>query len=616
MVFLKFFLLFTFLSFPLLATEEVLTGHLIGSGQYLETENGNTYPLKHSDLAKELMEISGKKVRMLCELYEDSCEPKRYEIAPFRTETNLPKWTVKQIPKYVFKNLTAFNPTVTPDGHILFWTVLMEQMGQSTQKIWYSELDEHGFWRPGKLFAAPLNNKAPSAVIAAMPGGNELFVFGSYGDQNIYNDLKKKLELEKRELLRTSSSPQEFDQKYALLKEEYKKNIEKIQNRVPLYKSAKEGRGWSFPKAINFPEFYNLYRSEENPMLQVFGGSSLSSSGRVLIYSAQHKDNLGKLDLYVSMIDGNGTFPLGVNLGKTINTANEEMAPFLASDDRTLYFSSNGHNGLSIYVSQRVGNSWTEWSTPKEISKNLKGVNFFSIPASGNWAYVSKQGSLLMTYLPREVQPDPVILVKGKVTDNKGKPISAAINFESLTTKEKKGATISDPNTGTYSIVLPYGDNYGIYGQADGHIPAHKHKDLRELGGQYKEVEVDLVLPKLEVGEEYIINNLFFDFNKSEIKKESEPELDRLGDILIKNPSISVLIEGHTDNIGRNEDNLKLSLDRASAVADYLNSKHKVDKTRLKVAGHGEEFPLVENDSADNRAKNRRVVFKIIKKSK
>ncbi len=220
-----------------------------------------------------------------------------------------------------------------------------------------------------------------------------------------------------------------------------------------------------------------------------------------------------------------------------------------------------------------------------------------------------------MTYLPREVQPNPVILVKGKVINNKGEAVSAEINFESLTTKEKKGTTVSDPQTGTFSLVLPYGDNYGFYAQAEGHIPAHENADLRDKEKLYKEVEVKLVLPKLEVGEEYIIN-LFFESNRSEIKKESEPELDRLGQILIKNPDISVLIEGHTDNIGRNEDNLKLSLDRAGAVAEYLITRHNIAKARLKVAGHGEEVPLVGNDTPENRAKNRRVVFKIIKKTK
>lgn len=614
---MKIFCLFT-LSLCLLQTslyskESLLVGNLLGSGQYLETEN-STYTLKHSELAKELMDLTGKKVRMLCDLDEDNCLPIRYEVAPFSTDKNLNKWTLKPIPKYVYRSLTSFNPTVTPDGNVLFWTVLIESGSTSTQKIWYSEMDKYGLWKKGIQMEAPLNNKAPSAVIAAMPGGNELFVFGTYGENEIFQELRKKMEQEKMELLKNSKSPRDFEVRYSELKESYRKEIDKLQNKVPLYKSYKQDKGWSSPEPIQFPDFYNLYRSDDNSNLQVFGGSSLSSSGRVLIYSAKHKDSLGKLDLYVSMMDETGSFPLGKNLGKVINTEHEEMAPFLASDDRTLYFSSNGHGGLSVYFTQRQGDGWNNWSPPQEISKNLKGVNFFSIPASGNWAFISRQGNLYMTYLPQEVKPQPVILVKGRVINSKGEPVSADITYESLTTKEKKGTTVSDPKTGTFSLVLPFGENYGFYAQKENHIPVNKNADLRNVDNSYKEVEVEIILPKIEAGQEIVINNLFFESNKADIKKESEAELDRLAKIMLTNPDIQVLIEGHTDNLGGTENNMVLSQARANAVALYLTQNHGIDSNRLKTIGMGETAPLFPNDSMDNRAKNRRVVFKILRK--
>ncbi len=606
---------FFLLSGEYLVSKEILvTGNLIGSGQYLETETGATYTLKHSDLAKELIDITGKKVRMLCDIQEDTCTPLRYEVAPFFTDKNLSKWTLKPIPKYVYRSLTSFNPTVTPDGNVLFWTVLIENGSNSTQKIWYSEMDQHGLWKKGTQMDAPLNNKAPSAVIGAMPGGNELFVFGTYGDQEIFNEIRRKMEAEKIELLKNSKTPREFEVKYSELKEAYRRDIDKLQNKVPLYKSYKQDRGWSSPEPINFPDFYNLYRSEENGNLQVFGGSSLSSSGRVLIYSSKHKDSVGKLDLYVSLMNETGSFPLGINLGRIINTEHEEMAPFLASDDRTLYFSSNGHNGLSVYVTQRLGEGWTNWTPPQEISKNLKGVNFFSIPASGNWAFISRQGHLYMTYLPQEIKPQPVILVKGRVINNKGEPISADITYESLTTKEKKGTTVSDPKTGAFSIVLPFGENYGFYAQKADHIPVNKHADLRNVDNTYKEVEVEIVLPKIEAGQEIVINNLFFESNKADIKKDSEAELDRLAKTMQVNPDIQVLIEGHTDNLGGYDNNMVLSQARADAVAQYLIQNHSIEPSRLKANGVGETIPLYPNDSIENRSKNRRVVFKILKK--
>ncbi len=606
------YVLLAFFHISLIAKESVIIGNIIGAGSYIETDD-NTYPFKHTELQKELSELTGKKIRMLCIFEEDACVPQRYEIAPFASEKNLAKWTIKKIPKYVYRGLTAFNPSVTPEGNILFWTVLVhEQSGSSTQKIWFSEMDAHGFWKKGVQMDPPLNNKAPAAIISALPGGNELFVFGSHADQETFDEIRKQIDAEKAEIIKTSKNAREVEGRYAAVRERYRREMEKIQNKVPLYKSFKQGNGWSIPQRIQFPDFYNLYRSEDNANLQIFGGSTLSSSGKTLIYSAKHKDSVGRLDLYVSNIT-DGIFPLGTNLGKVINTEQEEMAPFLASDDRTLYFSSNGHNGLSIYYTQRVGDSWTEWGAPQETSKNLKGVNFFSIPAAGNWAYASKEGHLLMTYLPSEAKPNPVIIVKGKIVTDKGLPLGAEVFYESLTTKENKGSTISDPNTGKFSIVLPYGDNYGFHAKKEGYLPIHKNKDLRESEKLYQEVEVDMVLPKIEKGGEITINNLFFESNRSEIKKESEPELDRLGEIMKANKNLEVGIEGHTDNVGKSADNIALSLARANAVADYIVKKFSIEPHRLKVEGKGEEAPLTENNTADARAKNRRVVFRILK---
>ena len=101
---------------------------------------------------------------------------------------------------------------------------------------------------------------------------------------------------------------------------------------------------------------------------------------------------------------------------------------------------------------------------------------------------------------------------------------------------------------------------------------------------------------------------------KADIKKESEAELDRLAKIMQSNPDIQVMIEGHTDNLGGTDNNLVLSQARANAVALYLIQNHGIDASRLKPVGLGETTPLYPNDSFENRAKNRRVVFKILRK--
>jgi len=130
----------------------------------------------------------------------------------------------------------------------------------------------------------------------------------------------------------------------------------------------------------------------------------------------------------------------------------------------------------------------------------------------------------------------------------------------------------------------------------------------------YKEVEVEIVLPKIEAGQEIVINNLFFESNKADIKKDSEAELDRLAKTMQVNPDIQVLIEGHTDNLGGYDNNMVLSQARADAVAQYLIQNHNIEPSRLKANGVGETIPLYPNDSTENRSRNRRVVFKILKK--
>ncbi|MDF3818963.1 OmpA family protein [Leptospira sp. 96542] len=589
----------------------VLEGELLNTGHLLKTEK-LVYRVVSSGLQEELAYLAGKKVRMLCELTGESCTPLRYEIEPFELN-KAPDWSLKKIPRYVTGGLFSFNPQCTPDGKVLFWTALVKEGGRTTQKIWASKRDQFGFWQPGEQLPTPLNNRLPSAVISALPGGNQLFVFGNFGEEEMLENLKREMTLKSQVASRDAQTPKEFHYVLAKLEAEYKERSEKIQNRAPLYKSHKTETGWSIPTPINFPSFYNWYRKADNPNQQVFGGSALASSGRTLIYSAQQKRNYGKLDLYVSLQNDSGTYEEGINLGSTINTGEEEMAPFLAPDDKTLYFSSSGRReGISIFVTRRLNDTWNLWSEPQELSANLRGVNFFSIPASGNWAYVSRDGELYMAAIPQSFQPEPVVVIKGKVVDEDGKPLSASVLYESLTKKKSLGSSVSDPNTGEFSIILPYDENYGFYGEKEGYLPASQNLNLVGKDKEGKEKLVVIVLPKLKKGNEIVMNNLFFAFRSAELTKESEPELDRLAQVLKKSANLKILIEGHTDNVGSQKANRNLSLERANSVAIYLKSKHKIEPERVVTTGFGSKKPIAENQTEEGRAQNRRVVFKIV----
>ncbi|EMJ93576.1 OmpA family protein [Leptospira kirschneri str. JB] len=594
---------------------KLLTGKILQFGKLLNSENAYV-PIESNEITSELSLLNDKTVRILCSMKGSTCNPIRYEIYPFLDSKEIKPWTIKKIPDYVNHNIFAFNPTVSPDGKYLFWTAYVKRGKSGTQKIWYSKLDEKGLWEDGKEMSAPLNNEMPSAVISALPGGNELFVFGTFGEKELLDELSKNFETKADLAARSFKNSNEYRKKIEELRAEYDEKTKQISSRVPLYKSFREKDSWSKPSILKFPDFYNLYRKRNDSSQEIFGGSTLSSSGRILIYSSQHKDSKGRLDLYVSKMLNDGSFPLGTNLGEVINTTHEEMAPFLASDDRTLYFSSDGHKGLSIYMTKRIGEGWDQWTKPVEVSENLKGVNFFSIPANSDWAYISKDGRLFMAYLPKEMRPEKVVVVNGKVLDTDGNPLSADIHYESLKSHEKIGSAKSDPSNGNFSIILPFGENYGFYAQKKGYLPVSQNLNLSSKKKFFEKVEVILQLPPIRDRGSIQINNLFFESKSFQIAPESAPELDRLAEIVKENPDIEIQIEGHTDNVGKKKDNLILSEKRAAAVAEYLFQKHSISKARIQTKGFGDSVPLSKNDSEEARKKNRRVNFTILKKSK
>ena len=126
------------------------------------------------------------------------------------------------------------------------------------------------------------------------------------------------------------------------------------------------------------------------------------------------------------------------------------------------------------------------------------------------------------------------------------------------------------------------------------------------------EITVDLQLMPIESGAVIRLNNLFFDTNKFNIKKEAEKELNRVYELMIKYPKMQIEISGHTDNVGSDQENLTLSINRAKSVADYLYLKG-IQKDRIKYTGKGKTLPLADNNSEKGKAINRRIEMKVLK---
>ncbi len=382
----------------------------------------------------------------------------------------------------------------------------------------------------------------------------------------------------------------------------------------------RQSNGWSESESLNV-HFSNEADHSEG---------TLSADGKAILFAVKLKQNIfyreqaEEKDIYVTLQDRSGQWSEPINLGKNVNTPLNEAAPFLAADGRTLYFASEGwagYGGHDIFMTKRIGDGWTNWTVPVNLgsSINSKGFDaYYTIPASGKYAYMvgDKTGSraeLMRLKIPDQLKPDPVALIVGKTLNAKTKkPIEAAILFDDLATQKEVGEANSHPEDGSYKIVLPYGINYGLHASAKGFLSVNENMELQTVS-TYQEIQKDLYLVPIEVGESISLNNVFFQQGKPVLKSESFPELDRLWQILTDNPKMEIELGGHTDNVGSHTLLVKLSLDRVETVKKYLADKG-ISAKRISGRGFGPDQPREKNDTEEHKIKNRRVEFRITRK--
>ena len=208
-----------------------------------------------------------------------------------------------------------------------------------------------------------------------------------------------------------------------------------------------------------------------------------------------------------------------------------------------------------------------------------------------------------------------MVLLSGTLKDAKtGRvPPNARIVYESLPDGTELGVATPDPATGEYKIVLPYGRHYGIRPDVDGYVGKSLNMDLRKLSGGYLEVTGrHLTVEPIAVGTKVDLNNVFFEFGKAALSEESFPELTRIAELMKTRPTMQVEISGHTDNVGSEVSNERLSQGRAEAVRAYL-VQSGIAPPRIVAKGYGETRPVATNDTDEGRQQNRRVEFLILK---
>ena len=381
---------------------------------------------------------------------------------------------------------------------------------------------------------------------------------------------------------------------------------------------------------------------------------SLSADGQILYFASDRKGGIGKRDIWKSRRQKNGTWGTPENLGKTINTVDNDQCAFIHPDGETLYFCSEGWpgmGGIDLYFSRKDSSS--NWQTPQNIGYPIntsanEGTLVVSI--DGKTAYFASdikttetetEDGLPISSLRYELnnpaslnidiysfplyeaaRPNPVTYVKAKVVNARSKRgLKARAEIIDLSTGKVFAQTSTDED-GNFLLCLPSGRDYALHVSKEKYLFHSENFSLTDSANieQPFLMNIDLQpIPEESVatsdtkGKAITLKNVFFESGSAALKSTSESELNRLFKLLKDNENLKIQINGHTDNVGTPSDNQTLSENRAKAVYDYLIAK-KISANRLKFKGFGESEPIADNATVEGRRENRRTTFWVLGK--
>lgn len=504
---------------------------------------------------------------------------KKLTAAPVNVQTeNLGKSINTEFPEY--------SPVIAPDESFMIFTSRREETtggekdwnGQFFEDLYIAQYDKKkNSWKKVENMGSNINTPGHEASVSISHDGNKLFIYKA--DNETGN----------------------------------------------VYMSEREGKDWSVPRKI-----------KEISSKAWETHACLSPDEKTLFFVSDRKKGLGGRDIYICSKQGDGEWSKPKNMGPQINTQWDEESPFMLSDNKTLYFSSQGHEsmgGFDIFYS--VLGEDGNWSNPKNIGYPVNTADddlFYNPVGTGKEAYYSsvKAGGLgdKDIYKVKILETkDMYASFTGKVVDsitNEG--IETVINIIKADTKEIFASTVSNPKDGEYHFSLPIGNsfiveindmNYLSFSKQIKIAPdasnAKVHGVLKLKPAPVSAGKILLDDKEIVIGERVILDKIFFNTNEATITNESNKAITELYFFLFDNPSLKIEISGHTDNQGDEQHNLALSEARAKRIADTL-LHGGVDENRVVFKGYGSSLPIASNDTDEGRAANRRVEFKVIQK--
>ena len=488
-------------------------------------------------------------------------------------------------------------PIVSPDGKFLYFTreghpenirdktLKKDAPKELKQDIWISKLNLNGKWDAAVNMGSPINNSSNNAVATISADNRSIYVL------NLYLPNGKMV--------------------------------------TGLSKATNRGGKWDTPVQVKIKDFEALdFFNEKTNSFILQTEYSVSQDEKFLLMGLSRKGSHGDKDLYVSFRTSENSYSKPLNLGTMLNSAGNEGSPFLAADNKTLYFCSDGHPNYGetdIFMTKRLDDTWTNWSDPVNLGPTINSPEwdgFITIPASGEYAYYSStknslgSDDIFKIKLFPSIKPQVVVMYdfqfKDKVTNN---IISPKITFEALDKVKDSTSLVHwtvDEETLYNKSILGVGKKYEMTATLESYGDFKTVLDLTKET-KYKEIKVSHDMLPLVKGQKMVLQNLFFDQGKSVIKEESFEELEKVKKMMTENPSMEILLEGHTDNQGDMFKNIQLAEDRVNAVKEYLTKDGAILASRIAIKSWGPYKPVVRNSTEEARKKNRRVEFTITK---
>ena len=487
----------------------------------------------------------------------------------------------EQLNKTLDERFDELTPVFDPYSEMLYFTRSYhpQNIGGSSDPadIWRLDLGS-GLSRP---LADPLNNKGLTQLIGFAEKGQLMYLFQSH----------------------TSTS---------------------TETQISIAVARRRSSRWTQPEPIDIPYFWNKSKHQS---------AYVSPKGDVLLIAVESFGSHGNEDIYISHRDSDGKWSPLENLGNDLNTPYQERSPYLLPDQRSLVFATNGregHGSWDLYLSHRIDDSWTNWSTPENLGTTVnspgsetffsahlrdekKLIGYFVSTQSSEgyaniWTFEGEWNKDTDFFVPTkkvsvaESEPQPVLNITAlDQRSNSALEVGTRLIFRAV--YQHLDTVLHLGANGEVALPLLPQRLYNLELIPTGFLPLTHALKTPTHGS----IRLEFSFAPIQKGSRFL-GEVYFVQGKDEFLEDPHDRLQKVVDLLRENPKISLFIAGHTDNQGNASSNLTLSRSRVKAVINYLTSQG-VDPKRLSGKGYGATRPIASNRNKKDRAKNRRVEF-------